>query len=205
MGLSHPAVLAESWLGFCSLVSGGLSSLRFLMVSRASCVPGILDTGSLILTASFAVTLLDGLSLWVCAGRAQGRALMRGSSYVHRCLLLVVWSCFHHGDKCQRQQLTVCESPCGVKLLPHGGQEAGREERSSQGQEPSFRGTPKPLGPISSSLLTACSVWLRFTSPSDEARALDTPLETHFQYRSFGGHIRFPGADITDGCVGSQN
>lgn len=69
---------------------------------------------------------------------------MPGSSCVDRGLSLVVLSCFHHGDKCQRQQRTVYESLCAMKLLPHGGQEAGREERTRQGQDTSFGGPRHP-------------------------------------------------------------
>lgn len=112
---------------------------------------------------------------------------MPASLCVHRRLSLVVLSCLHRGDKCQRQQLTVCESPCGVKLLPYAVQEAGREEGASQGQEPSFRGTLTLLGRISSSPLTAWSAVAMFTSPSEEARAWKAHQpEAHSQYRSLG-------------------
>lgn len=91
---------------------------------------------------------------------------MAGSSCVDRGLSLVV-SCFHHGDKCQRQHRTVYESLCEMKLLPHGGQEAGREERTRH----ILQRTPTPPGPVSSSLVS-CELML--TSPSDQARALVT-------------------------------
>lgn len=107
---------------------------------------------------------------------------MPGSSCVDRGLSLVV-SCFHHGDKCQRQHRIVYESLCEMKLLPHSGQEAGREER-----------TPTPPGPVSSSLVS-CELML--TSPSDQARALVTAPDGTTGV--LGGHLRFPGAGVADG------
>lgn len=64
MGLSHPAVLAESWLGFYSLENGASppSDSRWFLGPPVSLV--FLDTmESLVLTPGFATTLLHGLSL----------------------------------------------------------------------------------------------------------------------------------------------